>query len=288
MSKTSAAYETVLDVQPLEIVTVSGPADTVSGELASKDGFTVSTVTVADGTFGTASDGRPDERPKETVPRPSLDTELSAAYEDADCVVIVTPSIPAAGRAVYESIRQDVTIPVVTCIDEPTESVAESVATDQWLEWFRVPEALTRIPESATTLLATRINRLVERYRYQTHTKRLLASFDGIDRGVAITDPTGTVQIATPAYARKFGVGLESVLGRHWHDQYERETVRHLESTAIPAATDGWRWKGTCQGTTAGDEPVSVTTTITALEDGALVFVVDADESVAGTYSSEE
>ncbi|MCU4753711.1 PAS domain-containing protein [Halobacteria archaeon AArc-curdl1] len=285
MSKTPAVYETVLDVQPLEIVTVSGPADTVSGELASKDEFTV---TITDDTFGTVSDGRTDRQPEETAPKPDLETELPAEHEDADCVVIVTPSMPTAGLAVYESIRRDATIPVVTCVDEPTEAVAESVATDRWLEWFRVPEARTRIPESATTLLATRITRLVERYRCRTYNKRLVASFDDIDRGVAITDPTGTVQVATPAYARQFGVDLESVLGRHWHDQYEHETVRHLESTAIPAATDGWRWKGTCQGTTVSDDPVSVTTTITAHEDGALVFVVDTDETVAGTYSSGE
>ena len=209
---------------------------------------------------------------------PGLSTESAQTAETAlervdavDCVVVDhSPAVPAL--ELLDAIRErDQTLPFVLHASDPPAAVIEALHEDEWTDYQ--PKGTG--PETYG-LLARRIRRLADHRDTVAGYRRAAAALESVGTGVALVDPDGTVTYANRQYATPFDVDRESVVGSHWRERYPADEADRLAADAIPTATDGWRWTGSCACSRADGGTVDVQLSLLGLDDGSLVFIVDS------------
>lgn len=199
----------------------------------------------------------------------SVDDALGR-LDGVDCVVS-DHSMPTTGIEFLARIRErDEGLPFVLHAGEAPERVLDDLLAREWTDF----QPKRGGPETFA-LLARRVSRLVDRRRTAAALRRATAGLEATRDGIAVVEPDGTVAFANGRYATAFGADREAVVGRHWGDRYDGPAVDRIATEAVPTAMDGWRWTGTCVGRDPDGEPVELRTSVVALEDGSLVFVVD-------------
>jgi PAS domain S-box-containing protein len=198
------------------------------------------------------------------------------ALEDLDDVDVVVsdhaPSSLDAGELLDELRAHDPQLPVLLVADQPDPSVLERLLSAPLTDHLSTAAAAT------DDLLSTRVRRLVGQRRQRSLSRRVLAAVETTDDGVAIVDPDGRIAFVDGVYARRFGYERDAVVGRSWQDCFTPETVEQIETSALSAVADGWRWSAPCVGVRADGEPFTVRTTVTGVDDGSLVFVLGDGE----------
>lgn len=172
-----------------------------------------------------------------------------------------------------ETIRTDAPeLPVVVLAAEGSPELARAVRSVDWTAVIERDEAPARI--------AARVHDLLERRRLAALSRRSLASLEFAGDAVAIVDPDGEIQFASRSLAMQFGAGRDGLDGTPWRELFTDAAVSHLESTALPAVAEGWRWTGSCTARRRTGSTFPATVRLGGLADGGLVIVVDeADES---------
>nr|WP_254765164.1 PAS domain-containing protein [Natrinema marinum] len=214
-------------------------------------------------------------------------TELPNArgrFDEIDCLLVSLHVIASdggddeAGDAhaavddLLESVRGDAPdLPVVTLVDERTPALADAVRSHEW----------TAVVERDATpeRLANRVRELVEHRRLAVLSRRSLAGLEFAGGAVAIIGPDDEIQFASRPFAMQFDADRDALSGTPWQALFTDETVARLESTALPTVADGWRWTGGCTARRTTGEPFPVRLRLGGLEDGSLVFVVEAAET---------
>ncbi|MFB6087448.1 MAG: response regulator [Haloarculaceae archaeon] len=123
-------------------------------------------------------------------------------------------------------------------------------------------------------ILPQRVRQLVACRRFETLSRQALTALDVAADGLAIVDRDGEFTVVNRAYAQWFGHDRDALVGESWHAVYTDEGIDRLESTAIPAVEDGWRWTGECPARRADGEPVVAPTSLVGLDDGGLVVAI--------------
>lgn len=218
---------------------------------------------------------------------------------DADCLVLehAASGMPAADVvAVLERVRDRYSsLPVIVVSDASTDegmtTVTDAVRAHRLTDGVRAGAALAADfdadadvdadagdprPDRDYERLARRIRSLVDRRQLGDLSTRLLAGIQLSQDAIAVAGPDGRLEAANCWFAAQFGYDRETLRGRSWTDFFTDDAVAHLEATAIPTAADGWRWTGSCTGRRRSGEPIPVHVRLAALEDGSLVFVVEA------------
>ncbi|MFC6719576.1 PAS domain-containing protein [Natrialbaceae archaeon GCM10025810] len=158
-------------------------------------------------------------------------------------------------------------------------------SVDGWTEFHGVDDGSL---ESFGAL----IRRLVDHRRAVDLVGRALAGVTTARDGIAIVGPDGTVEFANRPYAGRVGFDRGDVVGTDWRDRHSPDEVDRLESVALPTARDGWRWTGACAYRRPDGTTVTARTSLVALDDGGLLFVVDepraADDTATEGTSSDE
>lgn len=113
-------------------------------------------------------------------------------------------------------------------------------------------------------------------------TRRTVAGPDPVPEGIAVAGPEGDVEAVDRAFASRFGYDREQLVGAPWRDLLADGEVERLESTAIPAAEDGWRWVGSCVGRRSDGERIAVRVRIAGIDDGSLTFAVRDQNDPSG------
>ena len=222
-----------------------------------------------------------DEIDRFTVLRESRPEAVLTRLEEVDCLLLeCSTTSTAAGLELLTAVTaREPALPVVfvprelSQLESDTEaSVAE--ASDDESE-SDDDEGQTDCDRPTTVdVLEQQISRAVEHRRAATLARRALFAVETASEGVAIVTPTGTIEFVNHAYSRQFGYDPEELRGRSWTDVYTDGEVDHLETTAIPAVEDGWRWAGNCVGRRKDGNAIAVQTEIIGLEDDSLVFTV--------------
>jgi PAS domain S-box-containing protein len=217
-------------------------------------------------------------------------TALAEAWErldGVDCLVITStaPTEPDTAEAAGDAAETDVAeldsrleairtnapeLPTVVLADERT---AELVRTVRSYDLTAVLEGTERVDR-----LADHVHDLLERRRLAALSRRSLASIEFAGDAIAVVDPDDEVQFASRSFAMQFGYDHDAVAGTPWRELFTDGAVDHLESAAIPAVGEGWRWTGTCTGRRRTGSTFSARVRLGGLEDGSLVFVVDESE----------
>lgn len=219
-------------------------------------------------------------------------------FDGVDCLVVRTPTVAddgngdreesegstvgAPGSETSDDVIGDVTdrletirndapeLPVVVLANERTPALVRAVRSYDWTAVLERDEALVQ--------LADRVHDLLERHRLAVLSRRSLASLEFAGDAIAIVDPDGDVQFASRSFAMQFGTDRDDLTGTPWRALFTDAAVAHLESAALPAVAEGWRWTGSCTGRRQTGATFPARVRLGGLEDGSLVFAVDESE----------
>lgn len=208
---------------------------------------------------------------------PTLE-DARTRFDGIDCLVVQPPTVTDDGSGDregstdvvdrLETIRSDAPeLPVVVLVDERTPDLVRTVRSYDWTAVLERDEAFAR--------LAHRVLDLLERHRLAVLSRRSLASLEFAGDAIAIVDPDGDVQFASRSFAIQFGTDRDDLTGTPWRALFTDAAVAHLESAALPAVAEGWRWTGSCTGRRQTGATFPARVRLGGLEDGSLVFVVD-------------
>ena len=210
------------------------------------------------------------DRRLRTEAAPGADAALERV-DAVDCVV-VDHSRSVSALELLDGIRErEPTLPFVLHASDPPPEVIETLHEDEWTDYQ--PKGTG--PETYG-LLARRIRRLANHRRTVAGYRRATAALESLGTAVALVDPDGTITYANRQYATAFEVDRESVVGSHWRERYPADEADRLATDAVPTATDGWRWTGSCACRRADGGTVDVQISLLGLDDGSLVFIVDS------------
>ncbi|SFC18134.1 PAS domain S-box-containing protein [Halobiforma haloterrestris] len=212
---------------------------------------------------------------------PSL--AAAESIDGVDCLVCQYPLASAEPTAVLERVRRRGTVPVLFATTAPDRAAEARDAASEY-RWTDVVAAAD--PARLRDRLSHRLPRLAERRRLSVLSKRSFSGLELAGDAIAIVAPDGTVEFANRAFAVQFGADRDALSGRPWQDLFAPSAVGRLEETAIPTVEDGWRWSGTATGRRPDGADFEATVRVDGLEDGSLVFAVDALEQ--GQTGSEE
>ncbi|APW97198.1 PAS sensor protein [Halobiforma lacisalsi AJ5] len=225
---------------------------------------------------GPGPDPDPDRDREERV-RLRTTPSLSAAesIDGVDCLVCQYPLASAEPTAVLERARRLGTLPVLFVTTEPGRSPELRDVASEY-RWAAVVVAAD--PSRLRDRLSHRLPRLVERRRLSALSHRSVSGLELAGDAIAIVAPDGTIEFANRAFTVQLGADRDALVGRPWQDLFAPTAVDRLEETAIPTVEDGWRWSGTATGRRPDGADFEATVRIDGLEDGTLVFAVDALE----------
>lgn len=232
-------------------------------------------------------------------------TTLLERLATADCLVLehATSEMPVTDlAAILEHVRDRYSsLPVIVVTDASTDdettSVNDAVQAHRLTDRLRIGAVLAADsgtdagapqPDRGSERLARRIRSLVDRRQLSALSTRLLAGLQLSQDAIAVAGPDGRLEAANCWFAAEFGYDRETLRGRSWTEFFTADAVARLETTAIPTAADGWRWTGTCTGRRRSGEPIPVRVRLAGLEDGSLVFAVEAADADDGKTTADE
>ncbi|QLK24458.2 PAS domain-containing protein [Natrinema zhouii] len=208
---------------------------------------------------------------------PTLE-DARTRFDDIDCLIVQPTTVADDGSGDrerrtdvidrLETIRSNAPeLPVVVLVNEQTSDLVRTVRSYDWTDVLERDDAFAR--------LAHRVLDLLERHRLAVLSRRSLASLEFTGDAIAIVDSDGDVQFASRSFAIQFGTDRDDLTGTPWRALFTDATVAHLESGALPAVAEGWRWAGSCTGRRQTGATFAARIRLGGLEDGSLVFAVD-------------
>lgn len=215
-----------------------------------------------------------------TVPA-TLDTTDDAPM-DADCLLVIGAPEDAENTAdarcgprwltLRGGLEGEHALPIVYCGPSPDHELLEALASDPLAGLVQVAD-LEAIDEAERLACAGEVRQVVACGRTRQANRRLRAALESVDAGVAVIEGDRIVT-ANDRFAVHVGRSPAEVQGTPWRRWFGSATVDQLEHTAIPAAREGWHWRGTCPIRSA-DVPVVVEVTVRQLDERRQAFVLE-------------
>lgn len=124
------------------------------------------------------------------------------------------------------------------------------------------------------TVLANRIENLVEKYRMEQEVFRGFQALESAQEGIGILDEDGTYEYLNQAYAEVYSTGREEILHNHWESLYPEEEVERFHHDILPQVESEGTWTGQAVGLTTDGDRVTENLSLKQLDDGGHVCVV--------------
>ncbi|NGM70481.1 PAS domain S-box protein [Natronolimnobius sp. AArcel1] len=183
------------------------------------------------------------ERPAFTVHTETDPTEALATLKDGDidleCVISDYDMPGLNGLELLEYVRKtDPDLPFILFTGKGSEEIASEAITAGVTEYLQKGGGTEQY-----TVLANRIQNVVEHYRAERHLTRGLEAIETAQEGIAILSEDGYIEYLNTAYAALLGYERDELIGSHWEILYREDDVDEVYDILLPAAKDGY-WQG--------------------------------------------
>jgi len=190
--------------------------------------------------------------------------------EPVDCVVSDYQMPGMDGLDVLDAVRDhDEDLPFVLFTGKGSEEIAARAIAAGVSGYLQKQGSLDQF-----TVLANRIETLVDRYRAQRHVRRSLQALEAARDGIAVFDGEGRFQYVNESYASMYGYDPDDLVGEDWEHLYPESEVEHYAEEVISQLHDEGGWIGECACLRSDGSVFHSTHSISQLEEGGHVCVI--------------
>ncbi|MFD1646051.1 PAS domain S-box protein [Haloarchaeobius litoreus] len=183
-----------------------------------------------------------------------------------DCIVSDYDMPGLDGLELLEQIRVDhPDLPFVLFTGHGSEAIASDAITAGVTEYLQKGGGSEQY-----TVLANRIQQVVERYWAERYTDRARQAIETAQGGINILDEDGHIQYVNRAAADLLGYERDQLLGEHWKTLYRDEDITEVYDVLLPQARQG-QWQGHTSFERKDGSVLETHHTLTVSGDGSLV-----------------
>ena len=156
-----------------------------------------------------------------------------------------------------------------------TEFESQVYRRDGSVIW--ISENALAVRDSAGTLLYYEgtVEDITVRKRTEEALKRQLTAIEASIDGISLVDPQGQFLYMNQAYASIYGYDHpEALIGQGWNVLYPESEQQRFQQEIIPVLAEVGQWRGEALGQRRDGSTYSQEVSLTAIEDGGLVCVV--------------
>ncbi|WP_435358562.1 response regulator [Haloarchaeobius sp. DFWS5] len=123
------------------------------------------------------------------------------------------------------------------------------------------------------TLLANRVETLVEKRRTELALDRRMRAIESAREGIALLDEDGCYLYLNEAYAGMHGYSADDLVGQSWEVLSTDRDVAAFSDEIIPQIRDGGTWQGRTVGVRADGSEFTKDLSLTYMDDGCHICV---------------
>jgi len=187
-----------------------------------------------------------------------------------DCVVSDYDMPGRNGIEFLEALRERrPELPFILYTGKGSEEVASDAIAAGATDYFQ--------KESGTdqyTVLANRIETLVERARARRRQQRQAAAIETAREGIGILDADGDHVSVNRAYADIYRTDPADLVGSHWSDRYPDDEAGYVHAEVRPRVAEDGYWRGRTTGLRTDGTTFTQECAVAATEHGATVRTV--------------
>lgn len=124
------------------------------------------------------------------------------------------------------------------------------------------------------TVLANRIETLVDRHRMQQHARQSIQALEAARDGIAVFDSEGRFQYLNGAYRKLYGYESGELIGETWEHLYPAGEVESYRNDILPELHSDGGWIGECECLRSDGTVFRSEHSLSQLEDGGHVCVI--------------
>nr|WP_101350304.1 PAS domain-containing protein [Haloarcula taiwanensis] len=212
-------------------------------------------------------------------PTAGLTEAIEGTY---DCVVCDYDMPSRDGLAVLAELRDaGITVPFILFTGKGSEEIASRAISEG------VDEYLQKGGTEKYTILANKIENLVEKHRAEQQVQRGFRAIESAQEGIGIIDENGVYQYLNDAYAAIYDRGRSEIIGEHWEMLYPTKEVDRFTDEVLPELYERGSWSGVATGLTKAGDPVHERLVLTPTSDGGHVCLVQRVAEDTGPSSEE-
>jgi len=205
---------------------------------------------------------------QETSPSSALD-RLNGDL-DVDCIVSDYDMPKRNGIEFLEAVRSEFPdLPFILFTGKGSEEVASDAISTGATDYLQ-----KRGGTEQYDLLANRIQNAVEQYRSTRERDRVYQALETATQGIGLIDDNGEYIYLNEAYTDLYGYDTADLIGEHWSQLYPEDEVTRFEEEILPTLEAEGSWDGRSQGLCHDGSLVPEQVSLTQLESGGHVCVV--------------
>jgi PAS domain S-box-containing protein len=212
------------------------------------------------------------ERDEITVTtKPTVEEGMAVLHDETvDCVISDYDMPDQNGLDFLELVRAEYPeLPFILFTGKGDEEIASEAITAGVTEYLQKGGGTSQY-----TVLANRVENLVEKYRAEQEVFRGFQALESAQEGIGILNDDGEYVYLNQAYAEVYAADREEILYDHWESLYPDEETQRFEQEILPELESEGTWTGQATGLTTDGERVTEQLSLTQLRDGGHVCVV--------------
>jgi PAS domain S-box-containing protein len=203
-------------------------------------------------------------------------TDIESALErleadEVDCVVSDYEMPVMDGIAFLEAVRERAPeLPFVLFTGKGSEAVASEAISAGVTDYLQKQSGSGQF-----AVLANRIMNLVDRYDAERERRQWVQAIETATQGIAIIDGDGVFRQLNAAYASVYDAEPADMVGTDWRAWYPPEEVERFEADILPQVRAHGAWSGESVGVRVDGTCVDESLSLSQLEEGGHVCVVE-------------
>lgn len=213
---------------------------------------------------------REDERFEVETVTSASDGLAQLASTTIDCVISDYDMPGQDGIEFLQAVREEYPdLPFILFTGKGSEEVASDAFSAGASDYLQKTTGTDQY-----TVLANRIDTLVENTRSQRRHERHLKAIETAAEGIALFDADGYCRYTNERYSEIYGLTPTELRGRHWEDFYPPEEIPYVYEEIMTVLDEEGYWHGQTTNLDADGETFQVDHTVSTTDDGGLVCTV--------------